>query len=131
MAGDQLHHPHLLACALDHHQSTALPPPVQCHRGDGPAAAGDVYAVNSMNFHPVFGTFSTAGSDGTYTFWDKDSKWARGHAHGLGLRRGLWSMDREVELPIRPSNQSLDSALFLPHSPPPTLLPLPAGSASS
>jgi mRNA export factor len=27
-----------------------------------------------MNFHPVFGTFSTAGSDGTYNFWDKDSK---------------------------------------------------------
>ena len=25
------------------------------------------------NFHPL-GTFSTAGSDGTYNFWDKDSK---------------------------------------------------------
>lgn len=34
----------------------------------------DVYAVNSMAFHPQFGTFVTAGSDGAYNFWDKDSK---------------------------------------------------------
>jgi mRNA export factor len=27
-----------------------------------------------MAFHPQFGTFATAGSDGTYNFWDKDSK---------------------------------------------------------
>ncbi|KAL4437482.1 hypothetical protein ABPG77_003463 [Micractinium sp. CCAP 211/92] len=41
----------------------------KCHR-DG----NDVYAVNSMSFHPQFGTFVTAGSDGAYNFWDKDSK---------------------------------------------------------
>jgi mRNA export factor len=34
----------------------------------------DIYAVNSLAFHPQFGTFATAGSDGTYNFWDKDSK---------------------------------------------------------
>eukprot|EP00887_Chlorella_sp_A99_P007661 scaffold20.g7661.t1 len=34
----------------------------------------DVYAVNSMSFHPQFHTFVTAGSDGAYNFWDKDSK---------------------------------------------------------
>lgn len=28
-------------------------------------------AVNTMAFHPVHGTFATAGSDGTYNFWDK------------------------------------------------------------
>lgn len=33
-----------------------------------------MYAVNSMSFHPQFGTFVTAGSDGAYNFWDKDSK---------------------------------------------------------
>lgn len=27
-----------------------------------------------MTFHPEFGTFVTAGSDGTFNFWDKDSK---------------------------------------------------------
>ena len=33
-----------------------------------------VYAVNSIAFHPIHGTFGTAGSDGTFCFWDKDSK---------------------------------------------------------
>jgi mRNA export factor len=41
----------------------------KCHR-DG----NNVYAVNSISFHPGFGTFSTAGSDGTFHFWDKSSK---------------------------------------------------------
>eukprot|EP00270_Netrium_digitus_P010877 TRINITY_DN3405_c0_g1_i1.p1 TRINITY_DN3405_c0_g1~~TRINITY_DN3405_c0_g1_i1.p1 ORF type:complete len:361 (-),score=61.70 TRINITY_DN3405_c0_g1_i1:178-1233(-) len=41
----------------------------KCHR-DG----NDIYSVNSINFHPVHGTFATAGSDGSYNFWDKDSK---------------------------------------------------------
>jgi mRNA export factor len=33
----------------------------------------DVYAVNDISFHPVYGTFSTAGSDGTYHFWDREA----------------------------------------------------------
>ncbi|CAI5980662.1 unnamed protein product [Closterium sp. NIES-65] len=41
----------------------------KCHR-DG----NDIYAVNSIDFHPQFGTFATTGSDGAYNFWDKDSK---------------------------------------------------------
>ncbi|KAG1668900.1 hypothetical protein FOA52_016069 [Chlamydomonas sp. UWO 241] len=41
----------------------------KCHRDNT-----DIYAVNSMSFHPVFGTFATAGSDGTYNFWDASSK---------------------------------------------------------
>ena len=41
----------------------------KCHR-DG----ADVYSVNNIDFHPQFGTFVTAGSDGSYNFWDKDSK---------------------------------------------------------
>eukprot|EP00775_Hariotina_reticulata_P003233 gene3233-3510_t len=41
----------------------------KCHR-----ESADIYAVNSIAFHPVQGTFATAGSDGTYNFWDKDSK---------------------------------------------------------
>ncbi|KAI8075631.1 WD40-repeat-containing domain protein [Thamnidium elegans] len=42
----------------------------KCHRDD----AKNVYAVNDISFHPVHGTFSTAGADGTVSFWDKDSK---------------------------------------------------------
>lgn len=33
-----------------------------------------VHALKAISFHPVHGTFSTAGSDGTYHFWDKDAK---------------------------------------------------------
>lgn len=38
----------------------------KCHRQDS-----DIYAVNAVTFHPVHGTFVTAGSDGSYNFWDK------------------------------------------------------------
>eukprot|EP01097_Dermamoeba_algensis_P007694 TRINITY_DN490_c0_g1_i1.p1 TRINITY_DN490_c0_g1~~TRINITY_DN490_c0_g1_i1.p1 ORF type:complete len:352 (-),score=56.20 TRINITY_DN490_c0_g1_i1:176-1231(-) len=33
----------------------------------------EIYAINSITFHNC-GAFATAGSDGTYHFWDKDSK---------------------------------------------------------
>lgn len=33
-----------------------------------------VYPVNSISFHPIYGTFATAGSDGTFCFWDKDAR---------------------------------------------------------
>lgn len=41
----------------------------KCHR-DG----NEIYSVNSLNFHPIHHTFATAGSDGAFNFWDKDSK---------------------------------------------------------
>lgn len=30
--------------------------------------------VNSIAFHPEHGTLATAGSDGKFSFWDKDSR---------------------------------------------------------
>lgn len=48
----------------------------KCHR-ETPANNRDtcnIYSVNSICFHPVHGTFSTAGADGTFHFWDKDAK---------------------------------------------------------
>ena len=41
----------------------------KCHRTEK-----DVYPVNSICVNPKYGTFSTAGSDGTFGFWDKESK---------------------------------------------------------
>jgi len=41
----------------------------KCHR-----VQSDCYAVNAICFHQGFGTFATAGADGTFVFWDKDSK---------------------------------------------------------
>ncbi|KAI6784192.1 uncharacterized protein J7T54_004738 [Emericellopsis cladophorae] len=46
----------------------------KCHRDPAVNNTVNVHAVNSISFHPVHGTFSTAGSDGTFHFWDKDAK---------------------------------------------------------
>ncbi|KAF5342084.1 hypothetical protein D9611_001906 [Ephemerocybe angulata] len=49
----------------------------KCHRRDSVPNSKDqalVYAVNDISFHPVHGTFSTCGSDGTIHFWDKDAR---------------------------------------------------------
>eukprot|EP01087_Luapelamoeba_hula_P005100 TRINITY_DN1518_c0_g1_i1.p1 TRINITY_DN1518_c0_g1~~TRINITY_DN1518_c0_g1_i1.p1 ORF type:complete len:339 (-),score=42.82 TRINITY_DN1518_c0_g1_i1:88-1104(-) len=40
----------------------------KCHRDNN-----NIFAVNDISFHP-YGTFATCGSDGTFNFWDKDSK---------------------------------------------------------
>ncbi|GBE88270.1 Poly(A)+ RNA export protein [Sparassis crispa] len=49
----------------------------KCHRRDQSATQKDqslVYAVNDISFHPIHGTFSTCGSDGTINYWDKDAR---------------------------------------------------------
>ena len=43
----------------------------KCHR-DG----NNVHSVNSIDFHH-YGTFCTAGSDGTYCWWDKEARCVR------------------------------------------------------
>jgi len=48
----------------------------KCHRENpsGNTSSTNVFSVNAISFHPSYGTFSTAGSDGTFHFWDKDAK---------------------------------------------------------
>ncbi|KAG0243830.1 WD40-repeat-containing domain protein [Mortierella sp. GBAus27b] len=48
----------------------------KCHRegGQNPRDRATVYSVNSIQWNPTHGTFSTAGSDGSFTFWDRDSR---------------------------------------------------------
>jgi mRNA export factor len=46
----------------------------KCHRDPPSGNITNVYSVNAISVHPVHGTFSTAGSDGTFHFWDKDAK---------------------------------------------------------
>ncbi|KAJ5458970.1 hypothetical protein N7530_010914 [Penicillium desertorum] len=48
----------------------------KCHRETPPANRDicNIYSVNAISFHPIHGTFSTAGADGTFHFWDKDAK---------------------------------------------------------
>ena len=47
----------------------------KCHRSNG-AVNGfqDIFAVNDIAFHPLHGTLATVGSDGRYSFWDKDAR---------------------------------------------------------
>ncbi|KAH8821008.1 WD40-repeat-containing domain protein [Xylogone sp. PMI_703] len=46
----------------------------KCHRDPAVNNVTNVYSVNAISFHPVHGTFSTAGSDGTFHFWDGVAK---------------------------------------------------------
>uniref|UniRef100_A0A8C5QRU9 Rae1 protein homolog n=1 Tax=Leptobrachium leishanense TaxID=445787 RepID=A0A8C5QRU9_9ANUR len=48
----------------------------KCHRSNGTntTAPQDIYAVNGIAFHPVHGTLATVGSDGRFSFWDKDAR---------------------------------------------------------
>ncbi|KAJ8033266.1 mRNA export factor [Holothuria leucospilota] len=47
----------------------------KCHRSNEASTYyQDIYAVNSIAFHPEHGTLATAGSDGKFSFWDKDSR---------------------------------------------------------
>lgn len=48
----------------------------KCHRSQPatPGQAQDIYAVNDIAFHPVYQTLATCGSDGKFSFWDKDAR---------------------------------------------------------
>lgn len=48
----------------------------KCHRSDVSQSGQvqDIYAVNDIAFHPTIGTLATVGSDGKYSFWDKDAR---------------------------------------------------------
>jgi len=65
-------------CAIQYvdDKDTALNFSFKCHRQNDTTQRdiAKVYSVNAISFHPIHGTFSTAGSDGTFHFWDKDAK---------------------------------------------------------
>ncbi|KAL1839785.1 hypothetical protein VTJ49DRAFT_1159 [Mycothermus thermophilus] len=49
----------------------------KCHRQAAPEDEGGgdvVYPVNALAFHPVHGTFASAGGDGTVALWDAEAK---------------------------------------------------------
>lgn len=48
----------------------------RCHRAPvtSPKVGDNIFAVDAISFNPTYGTFSTAGSDGTVHFWDKEAK---------------------------------------------------------
>ena len=34
----------------------------------------DIYAINEIAFHPQHGTLATVGSDGKFSYWDKNAR---------------------------------------------------------
>jgi mRNA export factor len=48
----------------------------KCHRSNPtpPLNIQDIYSVNDIAFHPLHNTLATVGSDGRYSFWDKDER---------------------------------------------------------
>ncbi|EDR03971.1 uncharacterized protein LACBIDRAFT_330872 [Laccaria bicolor S238N-H82] len=49
----------------------------RCHRRDLVPNSKDqslIYAINDISYHPIHGTVSTCGSDGTVHFWDTDAR---------------------------------------------------------
>jgi len=46
----------------------------KCHRSTATSQPQDIYAVNAIAFHPTYGTLATCGSDGRFSFWDKDAR---------------------------------------------------------
>ncbi|SCU87211.1 LAMI_0D05182g1_1 [Lachancea mirantina] len=55
----------------------------KCHRvqqqatgsaGGRASSESLVYPVNCIQFHPLYGTFATAGGDGSFHFWDKNQR---------------------------------------------------------
>jgi len=46
----------------------------KCHRSVSTSPPQDIYAVNGIAFHPTIGTLATVGSDGKFSFWDKDAR---------------------------------------------------------
>jgi cell cycle arrest protein BUB3 len=47
----------------------------KCHRQPAPDGDGDiVYPVNSLVFHPTYGTFASGGGDSTVALWDAEAK---------------------------------------------------------
>jgi len=46
----------------------------KCHRAKGPDGVEQVYPVNVIVFHPIFGTFATGGCDSFVSIWDGRNK---------------------------------------------------------
>jgi len=46
----------------------------KCHRGRNSAGVDNVYPVNVLAFHPIFGTFASGGDDCVVNIWDGKNK---------------------------------------------------------
>lgn len=46
----------------------------KCHRDPVKSNNVNIWTINAVSTHPKYGSFSSGGSDGSFNFWDKESK---------------------------------------------------------
>eukprot|EP00475_Leptophrys_vorax_P020992 TRINITY_DN2873_c0_g1_i1.p1 TRINITY_DN2873_c0_g1~~TRINITY_DN2873_c0_g1_i1.p1 ORF type:complete len:356 (-),score=95.04 TRINITY_DN2873_c0_g1_i1:57-1124(-) len=87
-------------CSIQHFQpmQQAKDFSFKCHRDKD--QKGMAYPLNSVNFHPLFGTFATCGGDGQYNIWDKDAR----HRISNGMKR---------QMPVTTASWNSDGSLFV------------------
>jgi len=56
-------------CSIAYVEDTSKNFAFKCHRSNE-----EIFAVNTIDFHPTMGTFATGGGDGTFVFWDKENR---------------------------------------------------------
>mmetsp|Transcript_20796 Transcript_20796/g.58572 ORF Transcript_20796/g.58572 Transcript_20796/m.58572 type:complete len:360 (-) Transcript_20796:41-1120(-) len=56
-------------CSIAYIEDTSKNFAFKCHRSNE-----EIFAVNTIDFHPTMGTFATGGGDGTFIFWDKENR---------------------------------------------------------
>merc|ERR1719382_153403 len=56
-------------CSIAYIEDTSKNFAFKCHRSNE-----EIFAVNSLDFHPTMGTFATGGGDGVFVFWDKENR---------------------------------------------------------
>jgi len=56
-------------CSIAHVEDVSKNFAFKCHR-----TTDEIFAVNTIDFHPTMGTFATGGGDGTFVFWDKENR---------------------------------------------------------
>ena len=75
----------------------------KCHRNEdkdskGEIMGGDAYTVNSISFNKEHNTFATAGSDGQWFTWNKDTKaiYTKGPKSNFGITCIKFSEDARI-----------------------------------
>lgn len=69
----------------------------------------DAFTVNFIKFHPEYQTLVTAGSDGMFTFWDKDHRTKLGPTY----KQGTTTHPLQFNMPLTAGDVSPDGKFFV------------------
>ncbi|KAL9644203.1 hypothetical protein ABK040_005664 [Willaertia magna] len=60
--------------SIEYFDDTSKSYAFKCHRSTTNGGVETLFPVNTIAFHPVFGTFATGGCDNIVNIWDRDNK---------------------------------------------------------